>query len=389
MLPLAQNLLLIVDDDPVWINTVSEVAAKLSYSVITADSAAAFRQAVMQFKPALVMLDLQMKGVDGVAGLRYLASTGLPTEVMLVSSLDARVLSTAKQFGGSLGLKMLKALQKPVSAPDLENYLASRSTDASIITVAELQQAIDEYELLLHYQPILHRNRNSWHVGAVEALVRWQHPTRGLLYPAQFLPLAEQSKLSARLTDFVLTESLRQVGHWRSRGMELNLAVNLPAHTVGDLDFPDRLSKVLREHSVDGSSLCFEVTEATAVGEIETVMDSFARLRVRGVGLALDDFGVGTSSLTQLYKMPYSMLKIDSSLIGEMVQAPEAHTIVEAIIDLGHKLSLTVCAEGVEDAMTFDALDHAGCDQLQGIHISKPVPASAFETFLLAWGHAA
>ena len=389
MSPLAQNLLLIVDDDPAWTNTVSEVATKLSYSVITADSAAAFRQAVMQFKPALVMLDLQMKGVDGVAGLRYLASTGLPTEVMLVSSLDARVLSTARQFGTSLGLKILKALQKPLSASDLENYLASRSTDASVITVAELQQAIDEYELLLHYQPILHRDHDSWHVGAVEALVRWQHPTRGLLYPAQFLPLAEQSKLSAKLTDFVLTESLRQVGHWRSRGMDLNLAVNLPAHTVGDLDFPDRLSKVLREHSVDAGALCFEVTEAAAVGEIETVMDSFARLRVRGVGLALDDFGVGTSSLTQLYKMPYSMLKIDGSLIAEMVHAPEAHTIVEAIIDLGHKLSLTVCAEGVEDVMTFDALDHAGCDQLQGMHISKPVPASALETFLLAWGNAA
>jgi len=387
--PLSQNLLLIVDDDPAWINTVSEVATKLSYSVITADSASAFRQAVMQFKPAVVILDLQMKGVDGVAGLRYLASTGLPTEIMLVSSLDARVLSTAKQFGGTLGLKMLKALQKPVAIADLENCLASRSTDASIITVAELKQAIDEYELLLHYQPILHRNRSGWFVGAVEALVRWQHPVRGLLYPAQFLPLSEQSKLSAKLTDFVLTESLRQVGHWRTHGLELNLAVNLPAHTVGDLDFPDRLSKVLREHSVDASALCFEVTEATAVGEIETVMDSFARLRVRGVGLALDDFGVGTSSLTQLYKMPYSSLKIDSSLIAEMASAPEANTIVEAIIDLGHKLSLSVCAEGVEDAMTFDALDHAGCDQLQGMHIGKPMPASALETFMLAWGNAA
>ena len=389
MSPLSQNLLLIVDDDPAWIITVSEVATRLSYSVITADSASAFRQAVMQFKPAVVLLDLQMKGVDGVAGLRYLASIGLPTEVMLVSSLDARVLSTAKQFGGSLGLKMLKALQKPIAMSDLENCLASRSSDASVITVAELQKAIEEYELLLHYQPILHRSHGGWQAGAVEALVRWQHPTRGLLYPAQFLPLAEQSKLSAKLTDFVLTESLRQVGHWRTQGLELNLAVNLPAHTVGDLDFPDRLSKVLREHGVDASALCFEVTEATAVGEIETVMDSFARLRVRGVGLALDDFGVGTSSLTQLYKMPYSMLKIDSSLIAEMAHAPEANTIVEAIIELGHKLSLTVCAEGVEDALTFDVLDHAGCDQIQGQHISKPVPASALETFLLAWGNAA
>ena len=386
---LSQNVLLVVDDDQAWLNTVTEIAQSLSYTVISADSAAAFRQAVVQFKPSMVMLDLQMKGVDGVAGLRYLAGTGLPTDVMLVSGMDARVLSTAKRFGTSLGLKMLKAKQKPLLMADLKSCLQSHRNADVLITVAELQRAINEYELLLHYQPILRRHGNNWNVTAVEALVRWQHPTRGLLYPAQFLALAEQAGLSAAMTDYVLTESLRQVGHWHASGLRVGLAVNLPAHTVGDLDFPDRLTKVLREHSVDAQFLCLEVTEAAAVGDLETVMDSFARLRVRGVGLAIDDFGVGTSSLTQLYKMPYSVLKIDSALIAEIAHAPEAHTIVEAIIDLGHKLSLSVCAEGVEDAATFEALDRAGCDQLQGNYISKPVAALALENFTMAWGNAA
>jgi EAL domain-containing protein (putative c-di-GMP-specific phosphodiesterase class I) len=385
----AHNVLLVVDDDPDYLAEVVELAKRLNYTAVTADSAANFRHAVTQFKPSVVMMDLQMSGMDGVAGLRYLASTGQSTEVLLVSSMDARVLATARQFGSSLGLSMLNAMRKPLRMEDLEVRLISSRVDSNAVTLDELKRAIEEYELLLHYQPILQRGTSNWTVSGMEALVRWQHPTRGLLYPAQFLPLVEQAQLSMALTDYVLTEALRQVGHWHARGMQLRLAVNLAPRTVTDLDFPDRLTQVLREYGVAAEYLTFEVTEAAALGDINTVMDSFARLRVRGVGLALDDFGVGTSSLTQLYKIPYSSIKIDASLIAEVPHSREAQTIVEAIVELGHKLSLSVCAEGVETAANFDILDHAGCDQLQGDYISKPVPAAGLETFMLAWGDAA
>lgn len=383
------NVLLVVDSDPEFVTDVVELAKRASYTAVTADSAANFRHAVTQFRPSVVMLDLQMAGMDGVAGLRYLASTGLAAEVLLVSSMDARVLATARQFGTSLGLKMLDVMQKPLRMNELEARLIKSRVDSNAVTLDELKRAIEEYELLLHYQPILQRRGTNWNANAVEALVRWQHPTRGLLLPAQFLPLAEQGQLSTALTDYVLTESLRQVGHWHARGMQLGLSVNLAARTVTDLDFPDRLTQVLREYGVQAEYLTFEVTEAASLGDIDTVLDSFARLRVRGVGLALDDFGVGTSSLTQLYKMPYSSIKIDSSLIAEVSHSPEALTVVEALIDLGHKLSLSVCAEGIETETNFDVLDHAGCDQLQGDYISKPVPAAGLETFMLAWGDAA
>lgn len=385
----AHNVLLIADSDPEFVAQVVELAKQLSYTPISADSAAHFRQLATQFKPSLVMLDLQVAGMDGVAGLRYLASTGIATEVLLVSRMDARVLATAKQFGSSLGLKMLEVMQKPLRMKELEARLIKSRVESYVVTVDELQRAIEEYELSLCYQPILQRAGGQWAVRAVEALVRWQHPTRGLLLPAQFLPLAEQGQLSTALTDYVLTEALRQVGHWHARGMRLGLSVNLAARTVTDLDFPNRLTQVLREHDVAAEYLTFEVTEAAALGELDTVLDNFARLRVHGVGLTLDDFGVGTSSLTQLYKMPYSCLKIDASLIAESQASAEALTVVEALIALGHKLSLSVCAEGVETGTSFDVLDRAGCDQLQGDYISKPVPAAGLETFMLAWGDAA
>ncbi len=381
----ARNVLLVVDDDPELLALLAEIGKRSGYAVVTADSAAAFRQAVASSHPSLVILDLQMADMDGVEGLRHLAASSIKADVLLLSGMDSKVLATARQFGVSLGLRMLDPLQKPVRMQQLEAYLLKHNGENAPLTGDDFRRALAEYELVLHYQPILHRIDHIWTVGTVETLVRWQHPQRGLLYPGQFLPLVERENLMTELTDYVLTEALRQVGHWHARGLSVSLAVNLAARTVGDLNFPDRLSQVLREYGVPAACLCFEVTEAAAVGDQDLVMDSFARLRVRGVELALDDFGIGTSSVTQLYKMPYSSIKIDQALIAEMSTSQQARTVVSALVDLGHKLSLAVCAEGVETQSAFERLDHLGCDRLQGDFISKPVPAVELETFVHAW----
>ncbi|MGC3981824.1 MAG: EAL domain-containing response regulator [Steroidobacteraceae bacterium] len=380
------NVLLVVDDDPALLALIAEIGKRSGYSVVTADSSPAFRQAVAQTQPALVILDLQMADMDGVEGLRHLAAVTPKSDIVLLSGMDSKVLATARQFGLSLGLRVLDALQKPVRMRDLENYLLKHNGERAPLTADDMRRAIAEYELVLHYQPILHRVEHTWVVGSVEALVRWQHPQRGLLHPAQFLPLVERENLMTEMTDFVLTESLRQVGHWHAVGLHVGLAVNLAARTVADLNFPDRLSQVLREYGVPAACLCFEVTEAAAAGDQELVMDSFARLRVRGVELALDDFGVGTSSVTQLYKMPYSSMKIDRTLIAETNTSQQARILASALVDLGHKLSLSVCAEGVETQMAFDRLDRLGCDRLQGDYISKPITALEVEGFIHAWG---
>ncbi|MGE0115987.1 MAG: EAL domain-containing protein [Steroidobacteraceae bacterium] len=382
----ARNVLLVVDDDPELLALIAEIGKRSGYSVVTADSGGAFRQAVAQDQPDLVILDLQMADMDGVEGLRHLAATASKADVLLLSGMDSKVLGTARQFGLSLGLRMLDALQKPVRMRELEAYLLKCNGERAPLTGDEFRRAIAEYELVLHYQPILHHAEHTWAVGTVEALVRWQHPQRGLLYPAQFLPLVEHENLMAEMTDFVLTESLRQVGHWHACGLHVGLAVNLAARTVSDLNFPDRLSQVLREYGVPPAYLCFEVTEAASVGDQELVLDSFARLRLRGVELALDDFGVGTSSVTQLYKMPYSSIKIDRALIAETNHSQQARTVVSALVDLGHKLSLSVCAEGVETQAAFERVSRLGCDRVQGDYISKPVTAVELESFIRSWG---
>jgi EAL domain-containing protein (putative c-di-GMP-specific phosphodiesterase class I) len=280
---------------------------------------------------------------------------------------------------------MLGTLQKPAMLEDIEALLVRHMRPDERISVDDLRRGIDEHELTVHYQPKVARSAADWQVTSAEALVRWRHPRLGLLYPAEFLPIAEQSGLIVAVTDFVLTDAIRQVGHWRQRGLHLSTAVNLSPRLVQDLEFPDRLGRLLQEFDVSADQLMLEVTEAASLHDPELVMDIFTRLRVRGIGLSLDDFGTGLSSLTQLYKMPFSEVKIDGVLVADILQAKPAATVVRAIIDLAHSLSLTVCAEGVENAAAFEFLERSGCDALQGDFIASAMPAGEIEGFIGMW----
>ncbi len=379
------NLLLVVDDEPDFLDLIEQIAVGVGFEVLSANTAAVFFEQLSRRRPAVVVLDLQLPGMDGVEVLRNLARQTVEAGILLVSGMDHRVLMSARQLGESLGLRMLGVLQKPAMIEDIEAVLTKHLDHSAQLEADDLRRGIEEMELVVHYQPKLVRHATGWQIGSAEALVRWKHPRLGLLFPGQFLPLAEGNDLIAAITDFVLSDAIRQAGRWRVQGHELGVAVNLSPALVRDIGFPDRLSRLLREYDLPPELLTIEVTEASSLHDTELVTDVFTRLRVKGIGLSLDDFGTGTSSITQLYRLPFTEVKIDRTLVAEVPHTQAAATVVRAIVELAHRLSLSVCAEGIETAAAFDFMEETGCEALQGQLISKAIPAAELEALIQAW----
>jgi EAL domain-containing protein (putative c-di-GMP-specific phosphodiesterase class I) len=219
----------------------------------------------------------------------------------------------------------------------------------------------------------------------VEALVRWQHPRRGLLYPSHFLGPMEDHDLMVRLTDFVMTEAVRQASQWRMQGLPLEMVVNLSPKLITDREFPERVAVLLRENDVPAHQLVFDVTEAPSIEARDLMLDVFTRLRILGVGLTLDNFGTGVSSLTELYRLPFSEIKVDHALIADVVRVREAMLIVQAIANLAHTLELVACAGGVESREVLGFVRSAGFDTAQGRFFSAPVKPAGIERLVGTW----
>ena len=249
---------------------------------------------------------------------------------------------------------------------------------ARLALIGELRRAIADGELVLHYQPRADADTGDVHM--VEALVRWQHPEHGLLGPDEFIPLAEQTGLIRKLTLSVLDTALGQCAAWNSEGRRLGVAVNITGRELVDLRFPDEVRKLLTKWAVQPGQLELEVTESTIMADPPSARAVIAKLNELGVGLAIDDFGSGQSSLGYLTQLPISVLKIDKSFVLKMADDPRDEAIVHAAIDLGHNLSLEVVAEGVETEDLRRRLEALGCDTLQGYCVGRPQPAADLES---------
>ncbi len=244
---------------------------------------------------------------------------------------------------------------------------------------ADLRQAVENGEIETHFQPITSLDVES--PIAVEALARWNHPEHGLVPPDVFIPIAEQSGLIRDLTFLVLDDSLAQARNWRSQGFELAVGVNLSVRCLTDDDLVARIGRHLDRAGADPASLKLEVTEGTIMADPVRAIAVLEDLHSLGVSLAIDDFGMGFSSLNQLKRMPVSQLKIDRSFVSGLPDDREDAVIVHSVIELGHNLGMEVVAEGVEDRASLEYLRSLGCDAVQGFYLSPPLPAQE----LLRW----
>jgi diguanylate cyclase (GGDEF)-like protein len=241
--------------------------------------------------------------------------------------------------------------------------------------LSELREALDHGQLVLHYQPQVSTRDGA--LSGIEALVRWQHPVRGMVPPDVFIPLAENTTLIHRLTDIVVTQALGVTRALLDGGLRVPVSVNVSARTLLDRGFPGRVADQLRAAGVPADLLTVEITESAIMLDPDRALEVLHELRGMGVRLSVDDFGTGYSSMAYLKLLPVGELKIDRSFVRHMAVDREDAVLVRSAVDLGHSLGLSVVAEGVEDGATLDALTELGADDVQGYHLARPMPEEA------------
>lgn len=378
----------IIDDDQQSLDLLAEYARLLGYRV------SAYTEAVKFFaenesyaEGSMLILDLNMPGMDGVEVMRRMVQADNVLPLILVSGYDSGVLHSAEQLAKAYDLDIIATISKPFEFSALKDII-QKYTKAErrpgprpelSIAVSELENAILRDQLVLHYQPQIDIETGS--LTGVEALVRWQHPQHGLIYPDLFISLAENNGLIGDLTAQVIKQAVGQALIWKSDKLVLQVSVNVSADNITSLSLPEQLSDMLNSHQLDPTKLTLEITESALMGELVTSLDILTRLRMKGVKLSIDDFGTGYSSLSQLYRMPFTELKVDQSFVMNMTDDDDARGIVKTCIMLGHELNMRVVAEGVENKETLELLSEMGCDIAQGYHIARPMPAED----LIAW----
>jgi len=348
-----------------------------------------------EFVAVLVDLERPQDCVPVLERLLQAAATPIPIEFegdKVEVSVSASIGATSYPQDGADADQLMRhadqAMYMAKQAGKNRYHLFDVAQDTAVKTahrsVEEIGEALARREFVLHYQPKVDMLRGK--VVGVEALIRWQHPQRGLLLPARFLPHLEGHALNVVLGEWVIHSALEQMSAWQALGLEVSVSVNVGAQQLQQDDFVDKLMGILGNHtSVSHERLELEILESSALADISVVAKLLATCREHNVRFALDDFGTGYSSLTYLKHLPAQTLKIDQSFVRDMVSDPEDMAIVNGVIGLAKAFGRHVIAEGVETPEQRDMLLSLGCHLMQGFGIARPMPAAALPDWIRAW----
>jgi len=381
----------IVDDDEQQAKLMQAMAKTIQLETEIYTSSIEFLKASVTAHD-IVILDLQMPEKDGIEIMRELASLNIKPHFILVSGFDERVLHSAKQLAESKQLNVITTLSKPFKAKVFIELIKQTHTEclekckksdiseseshSDQTTIDELKLAIRKHQLTVYFQPQVCFKQGD--LQGAEILVRWQHPTRGLLKPEYFIPLAEKHHLMNLLTEEILMLAIKEYKKVLASGLNVKVSINLSAQNVNDLSMPEKLEALIKSNHIDPGSIVLEITESALMNKTSDSLDILNRLRMKGFSLSIDDFGTGYSSLVKLYQAPFTELKIDQHFITRSVIDSDASAISKICIMLAKELNMKTVAEGIESKEIWNQLKALDCDIAQGDFIAEPMPTDDF-----------
>ena len=386
--------ILILDDEPFMHKLLARMLATLGYtSVATCDNGHIALEMIdsPDNSPNLILLDINMPEMDGLEFVRHLVERHYLGSLILVSGEDERMQQAAEKLAMAHKITVLGHLHKPASAQGLAELIGKWAApsqnqpraERKVYCADELRAAIANGELVNYYQPKV--RTATGHVMGVETLVRWHHPQDGMVFPDQFIGVAEVHGLIDDLTWVVLTNALIQARLWQDAGLTLMVAVNLSVDNLNSLDFSDLVAGLAALAGVPPQMMELEVTETRLMEDLRTPLEILARLRLKRFRLSIDDFGTGNSSLAQLRDLPFDELKIDQSFVHGACGNDKLLAMFDSSLGLARQLEMEVVAEGVEDQADWDFVRQRGCDIAQGYFVARPMPAADLPAWIQSW----
>lgn len=344
---------------------------------------------------SVILTDLDMPGMDGIELIRHLSERQVGQNLIVTSGRDPRMLEIVERVvSEDACIRLLGTLAKPVEMDELRGMLAELGKeaqrrpgeprgDARAIDIAEIEIAISEEQFVPFFQPKV--DMKSGRIKGLEALARWNHPERGIVAPAEFIPAIEGTPMMEPFTLSITRQALRRLSMWRPGEMPaLSISINLSADNLAARDFIDRLAGMAALHDIPAKSLIWEVTETAVMNNARESLANLARLGLKGFGLAMDDYGIGYSSIQLFSRCPFTELKIDRAFVRGAAHRANRRAVLESAIEMGRSLGVTTVAEGVESQSDWDLLCELGCDLAQGYLVGKPMPAQELPQWVRA-----
>lgn len=393
---IADLRLLLVEDHPFQRAALLHILGALGARNVRSAADGRAAMALLQASrpgPDIIITDMDMPGMDGMEFLRHVGQAGRPVSVIVASAADDAVLASVESMARAYGVHVIGVLGKPVTLEAMERVLRGHQAAAArpaavprpcrVHAVDEIAHGLREGQFEPFFQPKL--ELATGRLRGVEALARWRRPGEGIIAPAAFLPALEaEPALMEALTWQMLARSTAACAAWRKAGLQTCVSVNISAGGLADVTFVARLAAMVRNHGLKPAHLMLEVTESAAVRtDCGAAMENVARLRMRGFGLACDDFGTGYATVEQLARLPFTELKIDQGFVRNARDRAAARIILRSTLEMARHLGLVSVGEGVQTQQEWDLLLELGCELAQGYFIAPAMEASA----VVQWSH--